>query len=113
MTTYYSIDSMPFSDGDKERIFLRLDRIWYDGTRGVMNTYEFLESLMTSDDEFVFSRTVDAYDEFFASTHVELPNGVQNRLEQTVADLAVIATALRNMKVNFGYTHPTTQEETN
>lgn len=111
MTTYYDIDSMP-DDYDREQQFLRLDRIWYDGTRSVMNAYEFLESLMTNDDEFVFSRLVGMYDEFFATTRVELPSGVQNRLRQTIDDLAVIATALRNRSIDFGYTRPTTQGET-
>jgi len=111
MTTYYDIDSMP-NEYDKENQYLRLDRIWFDGTNGVMSAYEFLNSIIKQDGEVSFSRPVAMYDEFYTSVNIHLPASVRNRLEQTVQDLAVIATALRNKQIDFGYTRPTTQGET-
>jgi hypothetical protein len=102
MTVYYEIDLLP-EEYDRLSQFMRLDRIWADGKQSIMDAYEFLDGCLTDDGDFCFSRTIGWEDAFFASLYIRLPSEVRYRLKQTVADLAVIATAFANTKIDFGF----------
>lgn len=102
MTTYYKIDDLP-EGYDRNDQYLRLERIWWDGKQNLMNAYEFLNGCVTSDGYFCFDRTIGCDDAFFTSLNIELPRDVESRLRQTVADLAVIATAFMNTQIRLGF----------
>jgi hypothetical protein len=102
MTTYYKIDNLP-EGYDRNDQYLRLERIWWEGKQNLMNAYEFLDGCLTDDGDFFFSRTICRDDDFFTSLNIRLPHGVQARLEQTIADLAVIATAFLNTQIHLGF----------
>lgn len=109
MTTYYDIDDMP--EGMRESQSQRLHSIWSDGVEKLMHAIMFLDGLVDNEGEFSFKRNVGYCDEFFTDVRLVLPYDVQNRLASSISDIKIIATALANKSLDFGYTKPNTTQQ--
>lgn len=109
MTTYYDIDDMP--EEIREHQSQRLHSIWSEGVDKLFNGIHFLNSLIDRDGDLHFSRSVGYDDEFFTDVRLALPFDVEMSLKTSISDLRIIATALANKTLDFGYTKPNTTQQ--